>query len=335
MDKEILEILRKTYEVNGDALFADNVILKAYLTDLLVGYPAEKKRLILAVNENLVRKLIENKADSAKCALYSMILVDTYALPEEVAEEIIDVFYYAINGYRVSKRKVNSDGRTRNVQQEEMNKESKRILEERRKEELIARLEMAVAERKKKATEEKLKATEERQKATEERRKATEERQKATEERRKATEERQKAIEERQLARKWVNEQKLKEEQARITEENRLREKEKKSKALQESVTSSLMTCFLVGCIMFSNYMVPAESVAEAWLKCLGALGIPVIRIFVEMLSEEDEMKKKYIGRINLAIIIVVLGCFYCIEELYNNNIAIRTIVDFLRVFMS
>lgn len=97
MDKAIKEILRQAYIENGESVFLNSDKLKGVLADKLYNYPIEKKRLYLAINENIVYKLF-TESDETRYKAYARILTDTYAFPYNIACEIIEVFAYAKDG---------------------------------------------------------------------------------------------------------------------------------------------------------------------------------------------------------------------------------------------
>ena len=74
--------------------------LSAYMVDLLVEYRLERKRLLLAVNENIIYKMVRDIGcyDLARFSMLSSELVQIYEIPEEMANYIVSVFSYALFG---------------------------------------------------------------------------------------------------------------------------------------------------------------------------------------------------------------------------------------------
>ena len=108
MENVIREIMRKTYIKYGDNIFLDNNRLKAYLSDLLSEYPVERKRLSIAINENIVEYIIKDGDSSRKC-IYIDILRSTYGLPVAIAGDIIETIYYAIYGQEDSDKQYSTN----------------------------------------------------------------------------------------------------------------------------------------------------------------------------------------------------------------------------------
>lgn len=99
MDK-VKSVLRDGYLKYGSDLFLDQRRLSSFMDDILFEYPNEKKRLKLAVNDNIVLKLIHDVdvEHINKARLYIKSLIDSYFIPEELAQEIVYTFIYAIYG---------------------------------------------------------------------------------------------------------------------------------------------------------------------------------------------------------------------------------------------
>lgn len=115
MNKDIYRIMRDAYKEYGDEVFLDNKRLHAYLQDLLAAYPAELKRITLAINENIFSKVITelNEDNKSRLNLYSAILIDNYSMQTTVAEEIVDLIYATVYGETSSSSPSSVDGETK------------------------------------------------------------------------------------------------------------------------------------------------------------------------------------------------------------------------------
>lgn len=99
MEKTVKDILRNTYLEHGDAVFCDKIKLAAVLSDVLYSFPKERKRIMLAVNENIPKKIINDASiDENRASYYIDLLSDIYNLPTENSQEIIGVIYYVLYG---------------------------------------------------------------------------------------------------------------------------------------------------------------------------------------------------------------------------------------------
>ncbi len=100
MKREVLAILRKTYLDYGKEVFCDRNRLNAFLGDLLYEYPHERKKISLAINENMAYKIItEVTAENPfRINVFIEELVECYELPRNVATDIINTLCYSITG---------------------------------------------------------------------------------------------------------------------------------------------------------------------------------------------------------------------------------------------
>lgn len=97
---EVIRILRQAYRDYGNSIFCDNKRLEAYLTDLLAEYPLERKRICLAIEENVVSRIIEEFTTTHyyKPSFYVNILQNTYGLNLDYASELVNTLYDVITG---------------------------------------------------------------------------------------------------------------------------------------------------------------------------------------------------------------------------------------------
>lgn len=97
---EVIRILRQAYQEYGNSVFCDNKRLEAYLTDLLVEYPVERKRICLAIEENVVSRIIEEFTTTHfyKPSFYVNTLQNTYGLSLNYASDLVDMLYNVITG---------------------------------------------------------------------------------------------------------------------------------------------------------------------------------------------------------------------------------------------
>ena len=96
MRTEVLEILQKAYSEFGNDIFGDNIRLNSCLKDLLFDYPTERKKISIAVNENLVSRIVKER-NPDRFSVYVDVLKTTYDFPIETSKDIISSIYYAIN----------------------------------------------------------------------------------------------------------------------------------------------------------------------------------------------------------------------------------------------
>lgn len=105
---EVSDILRNLFLQYGKELFLNNQRFKAALADVLPHYPKEKRLIELAVDENIVKRIVEEPRfpSSAIKTSLAQILTEKYAIIPKVSFQLVDVFSYAVHGNRFS------DGRT-------------------------------------------------------------------------------------------------------------------------------------------------------------------------------------------------------------------------------
>lgn len=115
MNSDVAKILKQAYSEYGNRVFMDKNKLVAYMTDLLVDYPQERKRLCLGVYENVVTQLIaESQTDDlSKYNIFIGTLINTYSITEETAFEIVDTFCDVLLDKHLNYELSNSTGETK------------------------------------------------------------------------------------------------------------------------------------------------------------------------------------------------------------------------------
>ena len=94
------KIFRQAYEQYGNDVFLDGNRLKAFLSDLLAEYPAERKRISIAINENIVEYAI-NDGNCGRANVYIDMLQSTYGFSNDIASDVVEAIYYAIYGIQL------------------------------------------------------------------------------------------------------------------------------------------------------------------------------------------------------------------------------------------
>lgn len=105
MEVAVKNILKQAYAQYGNVVFLDDNRLKAFLSDLLAEYPVERKRISIAINENIIESAI-NDGDSRRANIYIDMLQSTYGLPDDVAFDVVETIYYAIYGIQLHRNSI-------------------------------------------------------------------------------------------------------------------------------------------------------------------------------------------------------------------------------------
>lgn len=112
MNSNVQLQLRNLYKSQGEKVFKDQRVLKAYIMDILSSYPSETAKLCTAVDEGIAENIINeiNPAQNlSRAHVYADQLVNMRGMSRDVANDIVETLIYAIY-----EKKIKIGGTTRN-----------------------------------------------------------------------------------------------------------------------------------------------------------------------------------------------------------------------------